>query len=250
MSTDARAPGWRWQRLAMVTATLVVIAAACADDDGGAGATTAPATTAPPTTAPATTAPATTAPATTATTTTAPATTTTTAAPMATDVPVSLVSALLGAYNPEGLELFADGTVEAVWYQRDGFYVVLYRGLDADAVGPLCPGNSILTSLGFAHVTNSPLGADAADVCVDSAKIAAVPAGVQRCGTLVYYVTEIPVDATGTLYGTVEINDGSGFAGHTSTVAADISATPEFVPGMSAYSLPDSAVDAAFVASC
>ncbi len=57
-------------------------------------------------------------------------------------------------------------------------------------------------------------------------------------------------DASEGLYGTVEINDGSGFAGHTSTVEADAAAAPESVPDMSAYSLPDSAVDGSFVANC
>jgi hypothetical protein len=46
-------------------------------------------------------------------------------------VEASEVFSVLIPYNAEGGELSAEGSVEAHWYQWDGFYVVLYRGFDA-----------------------------------------------------------------------------------------------------------------------
>jgi hypothetical protein len=189
----------------------------------------------------------------TTTTTVAPSTTTTTAAgttttieppPSGTGVPETPVVAVLEAYNEPGTELFSPGTVEAHWYQWDGLYVVLYRGIDADAVSPLCPGNSIEVTEGeFLHVSNSPIGATADEICVGVPRLAQGESGASACGALLYYITEIPIEADGTLYGTIEVNDGSGFAGQTSRAATDIASTPEFVPFQVAYTLAPSGVD-------
>lgn len=228
--------------LMAVSVAVVLIAAACGDSGGETTTTAAVADTATPTTAPppATQPPATTQP----TTTTVPATTTT-AAVTAFEVPPTPVSATLSAYNEGGEGLFDSGSVEAHWYQWDGFYVVLYRGLVAAATGPLCAGNSIRTATGFEFISNSPVpvGHDANAVCVDVPSLASGDHGTIQCGSLVAYLTDIPTTAEGALFGTVEFNDGSGFIGHTSSVQSDIANTPEFDPGAVAYNLPPTGVD-------
>ena len=208
--------------------------------------TQAPITTAAPTT---TEAAATTTEA--ATTTTEAATTTIAAAPV--EVEATPVTAILEPYPPEDLggALFPPGSVEANWYQwpDEALYVVLYRGLSISDTGPLCAGNSIF-SAGFRHVTNDPIDGTPDELCVNAAKIAEAPSGVRQCETLVYYVTEIPTDTEGDLFGTMEINDGSGFRGQTSNVATDLASTPVFVPDLSAYALPDSGVDEGHTVIC
>lgn len=178
------------------------------------------------------------------TTTTAAPTTTTEAGPSGTQVAETPVVALLQPYGLGGEDLFPAGSVEAHWYQWEGQYVVLYRGVDADNAPPLCPGNSIDVGDGeFLHVSNAPFQAAADEVCVGVPKLADEANGVRSCGALLYYITEIPLDAEGDLYGTLEVNDGSGFVGQTGAVPADISVTPEFVPFQAAYTLFPSAVD-------
>jgi len=79
-------------------------------------------------------------------------------------LPVSMVSAVLGEgdFNTYKISLpgmapldFEDsdlpalpGSVTAQWFTSGGFYVVAYSGLDLEASGPLCPGNSILSGGG------------------------------------------------------------------------------------------------------
>ena len=80
------------------------------------------------------------------------------------DRPETVAEAALGIiYNTAGGEFDADvmgfgqGDVRAQWYQAEGFYVVVYEGLDLDAAGPLCPGNSIqLASGAYDFVSNAP----------------------------------------------------------------------------------------------
>ena len=185
--------------------------------------------------------------------TTTEAATTTTAA-VAEEVDSTAIVALLEPYPPDlegGAALFPPGSVEANWYQwpDQALYVVLYRGLSIADTGPLCAGNSIF-SAGFRHVTNSPIDGTADELCVNANKIAEAPSGVRECDTLVYYVTEIPTDVEGDLFGTMEINDGSGWIGQTSNVATDLASTPAFVPDLAAYALPDSSVDEAHTVNC
>jgi hypothetical protein len=156
----------------------------------------------------------------------------------------------LEPYNDQGGDLFPEGSVEVNWYQWDGFYVALYRGWDAEADSPICAGNSILTSAGLEHVSNSPHMGAADDVCSDVPKLADPPAGVYACGSLLYYRTEIPVTADGELFGTLEFNDGSGFAGQTASGPADPENTPEFPVGESAYQLPPSEFDDLGTVAC
>lgn len=119
---------------------------------------------------------------------------------------------------------FEPGSVEAHWYQADGSYVVLYRGLDAGAIAPLCPGNSIQTAAGFQNVSNSP---NAAGGCADTVPAPPAGVGVQACGEHLVYVTAIPVTAAGNLYGTVEAFDASGaLLGMTSVAVANAAGTP------------------------
>ncbi len=177
----------------------------------------------------------------TSTATTAPAQATPTSPPAATPTPAAgpslantpVAAALSVIYKVEGgrsvtpaaAELpVPSGSVEARWYQADGRFVVFYAGLALAEAGPLCPGNSIQTATGFLHITNGPTGAGA---CTGVQNPAAADEGVRLCGGSVFYVTRIPVDAEGTLYGTIErfLADGT-IIGLTSRVAADRDRTP------------------------
>ncbi len=87
-------------------------------------------------------------------------------------LPVSMVTAVLGEgdFNTYKVSLpgmapleFEDsdlpappGSVTANWFTSGGFYVVAYYGLDLEASGPLCPGNSILSGGGWLHISNAP----------------------------------------------------------------------------------------------
>ena len=72
---------------------------------------------------------------------------------------------------------------------------------------------------------------------------------MNACGALLYYLTEIPIDVEGTLYGTLEIGTAAGFEGQTSQTASD-AAVPEFEPGLEGYDLPPSDVDPGGEVSC
>jgi hypothetical protein len=110
---------------------------------------------------------------------------------------------------------FGPGDVEAQWYQADGFYVVVYAGLDLAATGPLCPGNSIQTAAGFEFVSNAPT--DGAD-CSTFPTISSDPAvGALVCGGVLSYRTAIPATSEGVLYGTIERPVEGGIMGITST---------------------------------
>lgn len=109
------------------------------------------------------------------------------------------------------------GTVEAHWYTSGGRYVVAYVGLDLSATGPLCPGNSILTDQGFEFVSNAPTEEGA---CEGFTTLTADPeVGPLVCQGTVLYVTAIPSDKQGTLFGTIEMlaDDGAALIGLTST---------------------------------
>lgn len=109
------------------------------------------------------------------------------------------------------------GSVEAHWYTSGGRYVVAYVGLDLSATGPLCPGNSILTDQGFEFVSNAPTEERA---CEGFTTLTADPeVGPLVCQGTVLYVTAIPSDKQGTLFGTIEMlaDDGAALIGLTST---------------------------------
>lgn len=253
--TSENGPGggvspWVWVAGAAVIVVLVVLGFVLfsgGDDDGDDTTTTSSAET---TTSVDST---TTSGATTTTaeeTTTSEATTTTAVQPVA--VPETPVVGVLAPYPPEaeGAALLPD-PVEAHWYQYDGRYVVLYRGFDASSGQEICAGNSILIEgVGFSNVTNSPYLGVADEICVGAADIAQPPSGVFACGPLLYYVTAIPTDSEGTLFGTLEIGTAEGFVGQTSQAQPDLVATPEFMPDQPAYELAPSDVDAGGVVDC
>ena len=240
----------------IAAAAFALIATACGSSDD---TTTTAAPRATTTAAAATT---TTVAAAAATTTTAAAETTTTAGGEETTtteltaavVPATTTIASLEPYGPgDGPHMFPPGSVEAHWYQWDGKYVVLYRGFDAAAGQEICAGNSILVlGAGSMHITNSPYlnGADA--ICIGAATILEPPDGVQVCGSLLYYLTAIPTDQNGILYGTMEIGFGGSplrWEGQTSTTPSD-PGVPTFEPGLPVYELPPSTVDGLGVISC
>ena len=225
---------------------LVLIAAGCgssSDDSsttstaGEAATTTTAAETTTTTTAATTT---TTAP----TTTTTAALTTTTTEGSDTAVPATPIVGVLSAYGPGGESMFPAGSVEAHWYQWDGLYVVLYRGFNTLLGDPICAGNSILEMDGqFEYICNSPHEGTVAEICDGVPKLADAPSGVYSCGALLYYLTEIPTETVGTLFGTLEIVRGGVGDGQSSIAESDIASTPEFEPGLASYELPPSDVD-------
>lgn len=228
--TASRTRLWRSAGIGTILAVLLV--AGCGGDETSDTTTTT--TKAPATTeAPATTVAETTT--TMATTTEAP--TTTIAAFRVDSTPI------VGVLSPYSAESPVPGPTEAHWYQHDGFYVVLYRGFDASAGVQICAGNSIQVAEGWINISNSPHLGSADEICVGAPKIADSPAGVYACGSLLYYVTEIPSDSEGNLFGTLEIGTVDGFAGSTSSAPSNVSHTHAFVPGLQAYELPPSNVD-------
>jgi hypothetical protein len=154
--------------------------------------------------------------------------------PTAKELPVTPLSAFLGA-DPEMSYKVTIGTfenlefdeselpappssVEAHWYKSGGRYVVAYIGLDLSVAGPLCPGNSIRTDTGFEFVSNAPTEEGA---CEGFTTVTSDPdVGPRACKGILFYVTAIPSDKQGTLYGTLEklVDDGAAFTGLTSKV--------------------------------
>jgi hypothetical protein len=105
-------------------------------------------------------------------------------------------------YEPADLGGLEPGDVTARWYVDGDRWVVHYDGLDLEATGPLCPGNSAQTSAGFEHVSNAPTAAGACE-SFDNTR-AEAPVGVRRCGEDVLYLTAIPASVEGILFGSIE----------------------------------------------
>jgi hypothetical protein len=169
-----------------------------------------------------------------------------------------LVAPLSGGYKvkPDGSRVpptqeelpVALGTVEAHWYRSGGVYVVAFGGLNVEETDPICPGSSIQTDAGFEHVTNSPTEDEA---CEGAENIAGEDAGVRTCGPLLLYITEIPEDAEGDLYGSIEKYEENGaIVGATGVVAADMSAAPEIDPEADDYTLPGGFLEGTTEVSC
>lgn len=121
---------------------------------------------------------------------------------------------------------------------------MLLRGFNASSGGPICVGNSILEADDrSANISNSPHQGTVAEICDGVPKLADAPSGVYACGALLYYLTEIPTETVGTLFGTLEIVRSGVGDGQSAIAESDITSTPEFEPGLSAYELPPSNVD-------
>ena len=136
------------------------------------------------------------------------------------------VVGVLQPYNEAGAALFPSESVEAHWYQWDGLYVVLYRGFDASDGTSICPGNSTADAAGaYTSISNSPHNGEADEICDIAPNFADAPSGAYSCDSLLYYLTEIPTSAEGTLWGTLELLNGA-IAGHTSVTPIDLANTP------------------------
>ncbi len=134
-----------------------------------------------------------------------------------------------GAAFDEAAFGLAPDSLTAAWYRAGDRWAVHYRGLDSAGANGKCPGNSIETASGFEYVSNSPYGALACSVFTG---LVLPPGSLYLCAsTAVVYVSEIPIDAEGTLYGSLEqgLTDGS-IQGATSTVVADAAVAPEIDP--------------------
>jgi len=142
-----------------------------------------------------------------------------------------LAAPLVSTYDTSGSAVVeadlpvAPGSVIARWLQSDGMYVVHYDGLDLSVSGPICPGNSIETATGFEFISNAPSGDGA---CSTATTLVDPPTGVRLCGDQVLYLTAIPVETEGTLFGSLEkFRDDTTIIGLTSDVAADAAAAPD-----------------------
>ncbi len=168
------------------------------------------------------------------TTTVAPATTTTTSQPPseAEMIPDPTTGVTLTPYSDENITA---GDVFLYWYRDtdSSRYVGLYAGpgiAGAEGQG-LCPGNSIQTDQ-FLHVSNTPSEEGACE------GFPTETASIQACsGGVWLYLTNIPGDLSGTLFGSLEWNADDGtIKGLTSQFSTEED-IPEFAYGQSAYSL-------------
>jgi hypothetical protein len=119
---------------------------------------------------------------------------------------------------------FAVDSVNAVWYQSGGLYVVYFEGFPLDE--PLCPGASIeVQAGGFLHAANSPTGEGG---CQGVPTLRPAPTGAYLCDEeFLLFLTEVPVGTEGELYASVNRQNadgsGAGMLGHAP-------ATPEQTP--------------------
>ena len=150
----------------------------------------------------------------------AAADTTTTAA--AAEPPVNVVEPYDPAQTDEFAAYLTENEVTVEWYAGDDTYTAVYRGLDLDALPPLCPGNSVETSPGsFEHVSNAPTADGACE------GVTTPEGSLEVCDDAVVYTTQIPLDSEGTLYGTVDFfQNGQQVGGGTGTVPTDPDAPP------------------------
>jgi hypothetical protein len=124
------------------------------------------------------------------------------------------------------------GSITAAWYAVDDRWAVHYDGLTSETASGKCPGNSIQTGAGFEHISNSPFGALACSGYEDLPNYEGTilpPGSLFRCDdSTIVYVTEIPLSAEGTLYGSLEqLRDDGIVQGMTSMVEADAEGVPE-----------------------
>ena len=213
----------------LVVSLMVAFAACGGSDDPEPTATQQPAETASPTPAPAT-------PTETPlpTETPVPPTPEPTATPEGFYLPETPVTALLAnsyafkdgaptGYLTTDLPIIA-GSAGSWWYTAMDRYVVAFRGLEPDAVGPICPGASIESGGVFQFISNSPTEVGA---CSGATMIAADPAGAYRCRGFLVYVTEVPAGTAGNLYGTLErFGDDGTIYGVTSATRGDVTQAP------------------------
>jgi len=223
-----------WLRAVFLGGSVALVVASAACGPAGTVAPAPTATSAPPSVTPVPPPPtATTRPTDTPVPPTPEPTVTPTTAPAAEELPTTPSKAVLGA-DPQMTykvdmatfeELDFDeselpvppGTVEAHWYTSGGRYVVAFVGLDLSATGPLCPGSSILTDQGFEFVSNAPTEEGA---CEGFTTLTADPeVGPSVCQGTVLYVTAIPSEKEGSLFGSIEMlaDDGAAIIGLTST---------------------------------
>ena len=102
----------------------------------------------------------------------------------------------------------------------------------------------------FESISNSPHEGTAADICDGVPKLADPPSGVYACGMLLYYLTEIPTETVGQVFGTLEIVRNGQADGASGIAETDIGSTPEFEPGLTSYALPSSDVDGGRTVVC
>lgn len=91
---------------------------------------------------------------------------------------------------------------EVRWYTYQDRNVVAFSNFDVSAAGPPCPGASILTDVGFEFVSNAPTEERA---CEGFPTVTTDPVVEARiCQGTLFYVTLVPSEMQGSLFGTLE----------------------------------------------
>jgi pimeloyl-ACP methyl ester carboxylesterase len=107
------------------------------------------------------------------------------------------------------------GGVTGHWYTYEGWYVVVFEGIDPATLAPSCIGTSVL-NVGTGQVEHPSNGPTSPGGCDDGGatamRLAAPTAGVRTCGGTLSFVTEIPADISGTVYAAITafLGDGTG----------------------------------------
>jgi len=164
------------------------------------------------------------------TTTSGEPTTTTTEAPV--EGPTTVTGVLDTSYHTKGtfdpeLMGFDVGQVTAEWYQAEGYYVVVYDGLNLDQSGPLCPGASAQLpdrNDFFDFTTNAATpGAD----CSDFHTLTQDPdVRALVCNGALAFRTAIPGGSEGKLYASLEKSDNDGVIGVVGMASTDMGPIP------------------------
>ncbi len=163
--------------------------------------------------------------------------TTTTGAP-ADAAPVensTVAGPLEEAYGAPGAEpILEPGAAAALWYDGGETWVAVFVGVDLDDLGPLCPGSSIETAPGtFEFVSNTPTEDGACEGFNNP------EASLRICGDAIVYESLIPIDAEGTLYGSIERAADGGIEGITGRAEANAAAAPPIDLSADTYDTPD-----------
>lgn len=98
---------------------------------------------------------------------------------------------------------FDPAALTARWYTFQGWYVVVFDGLNPDAAHPICLGASVLNAESgqLEHMSLSPTAPGACRDTRNGNRILTAPdAGSRKCASSWVYLSGIPADTAGTLY--------------------------------------------------
>lgn len=137
---------------------------------------------------------------------------------------------------PYGTENETAGDIRVNWYRAagGGNFVAVYSGPGVADSGPLCPGNSIQVAATILFPSNSssiPGGCEG--FTTPEGHLSACDGGVW------IYVTLIPGDRQGTLWGKVEWLSATGSVTGLTSSTDTATVTAEFDPTLTSYRVPE-----------